>query len=1663
MSKLQNILKKTLKTILWIVLVFVILFIILAVLIQIPSIQTKIVHTATSFVSDKTHTKVEINSVSISFPKSVVISGIFLEDLNKDTLIYAQKAKINIALLDILFNKITVNSVLLEGLHLNLHNTETDSLFNYNFLLTAFKDSTTQVETTSKTPKPWTFYVNQIDLNNIRVRYDDNYGGMNIGFLLTKLKLKMDQIDLERMTFGLKDLLVENMQAKLLIKNSPNPKDEKSNNQLPIITAKNIRINNSVLNFIDSVNQQSASAEITRFDLKKGYIDLDKDEVTLKKIYLANSKIRYKTTETKPAPASIQPNIETLQTSWKVKLETVELNDNSLAFDVENTPVIRHAFDANHLYFKNFTLEAEGINYSSVLTQATILKFNGVDKNNFEITNFSTVFSMDDTSISVKKLNANTIGSKIKGDVNIQFESINKLKESLPEMILNMDLKNVSIKNSDILYFSPDLAKVDFFKNKNIVSTLSGIISGPVKKLTGRNVILTTGNKTILKTDFKIIGLPNAETAIYDFPNLHIISGKKDLVMMAGAALPQSIDLPEDIDMQVVFKGKIKDFTSTIDLNSSFGNGHLLASIDKAENFKAKMDVESFDLGRLMKDKVMYGPVSMVAEVDGRGLDPKTMTAKIKAKVSQIYLNQYNYHQLSVDGTMSGQEFKGKLKLNDENAVLDFNGLVNLNPNKEQYKFDLKVDGIDLQKLNFSQKDMRISFSASADLKGSDFNNLNGKMGIGNMIIAHERKSYLLDSLLVASINQPRRSEINFSSALVGIKYSGTLSPVALPSILTQFVNSYFPITDEKSTKASTDSTNFKFEVQLHNHPILSEVFFPELKEFEPGIITGSFNKEKQSLLLNATINKLVYGSIELNKLTFNVNSNSTELNYKLAARTVSNTQINLDNFLFDGKLAQNILTANISSIEKENKKLLIKSKITKVKDNFKLALDPQGFYLMNNLWDVANDNYIEFGKQGFMIHHLFMDNAAEQINISSVNNKFNDDLNITINNFKLDNISQIIEKDSGLIKGIADGNVLLKRVNNSYGIIADANFSNLIFRGIPIGNLVVKAENPSTEKFNIDLKLTGTDNNMTASGYFIPNGGDNSLNIKTEIQSLALKTVQAFSMGQLTEASGTMSGDFVIGGSTSTPEITGQLVFNDAFITPMQLNNRLELKHETVYLKPDGIYFNSFTLLDKDKHSAIVDGKIQMKQFSDLIFALNVNSKDFLLFNTTATKDNNEFYGRMIVDSKINITGPMSLPVINARVKLKKGSNFTFAVPEDELTTDKGENVVEFNDSQRLNAILNRAETKVQSKSGFKGFDLTSIVEVDKEATLKLLMDPASSDSLVVRGEAALSFTMDRSGKMSLTGAYNLNEGSYLVSLESVVKKKFDILPGSMITWNGDPLDADISINATYSVRTTPIDLVNNQLDGLSDIDKAGYKKPYPFLILLKLRGAILQPVISFEIQLEPEDKGILGGAVNQKLILLNEDPSALNKQVFALLVLGRFVQENPLQSESGGTESLVRSTVSNFLSAQLNKLSSKVIPGMEMNFDIQSYNDYQSGQAQGRTQVEIGLKKQLFGERLSVEVGGKVDVEGESAKQNSISDIAGDVSVEYKLTKDGSYRLKGFRHNQYEGAIEGQVVETGAGVMFVKDFNRWVKSKYREKAEAKAKAKKTKTAPNP
>lgn len=1650
MDVLKNIIKKFLKITAWTAAIIILLLVTIILLIQVPAVQNAIVQKVTSYLEKKTHAEIGIKRIGISFPKSVFVEGLLVRDLSKDTLVYAGEAKVNIDMIALIRSNIHLKSVALTDVVAKLNRPENDSAFNFNFLITAFSDSTKQKEAPDTAAKKTNLAVDNVELKNIRFIYDDNYTGIYAAAAFDRLNLTVDELDPDQQIYKADELSIDQLRGKVLIRKEIKSTESTTTSRSPVVSANRIVLKNSNFTFRDFTSKQSVIAFINNFKLSDAAVDLNTQHITMADLSLAKSNIGISMYEKPRIAADSIIQIEGKQKGWNVTVQKVDLKDNTIAYNIVNKPEIPKVFDASHINYQQVSLSAKNIYYSADTIRAKVLSCSATDSTYFVLKEFQADFFMNKNSIQAKGLVVKTSNSSIKASVTMNFASLEQLKDSIQNLGVTASLKKTTIHTRDVLYFSPGLIRQPFFRGAANSVTVSGNVSGTVGDLKGDHIFINTASKTAIAANFRITGLPDAETAYFDVPDLKVTTGKKDLVALLGnELLPTQISLPENMSVQGRFKGRIREFAGALSLKSDFGDVDAEATIDKSENFKATVQTTKFDLGALLNDKKMYGPVTINADVKGKGFTKNTINAQANVDVPEFYMNQYTYHKLKLTGNVSGQEFDGDIHLDDPNAEFDFKGLVSMKPGSEKYKFSLDLKGADLQKLKLVNDDFKIALTASSDLQGSSIDSINGDMGINKIVVVHHENKYVLDSMLFASINKSDSSSFRFSSALVGIRYDGTFAPTKIVSALKKCINTYFPIdsiaginsTDSiaKNDTATDPAQRFNFQVQLHNHPIISEVFLPQLTEFEPGLISGKFDGATNTLTVSASVEKLTYGSVNMKKAALLINTDSSALNYKVGCAVVSNEQAKLENFTLYGKMANQKATVNIISMDSaNNKKIAMQTTIVKEQNNYKLVLDPNTFYLADEQWRGSDDNYILFGKEGFLIHHFVLSKLQSELAAESVNDKFNDDLHVSIKNFQLEDLSRIFEKDTNLVRGVVQGDVQLKRVNNSYGIIADASINDLAVKEIPVGNITLKAENTSGERFNVDMTLKGAQNDVVVNGYYIPKDSLNALSFNVDIKSLSAKTIEAFSMNQVTETEGGLHGHLTVKGNTSKPDVAGSLTFDNMYAKPAILNSRILLQNQTIEISPNAITFNSFTIADRDKNTAVIDGSVKMNHFSNFNFALELSTKNFLLLNTTA-KNNKEFYGVVLVDSKISVKGTPEFPVVNSRIKLKDRTSFTFAIPETKLTTDKGDNVVEFEDLQNPNSILYRTDGKQKTNTGFKNFDISSTIEIDKKATLRLLMDPSSSDSLVVRGEAALSLVMDPSGKISLTGAYNLNEGSYLVSLENVVKKKFAIEPGSTIVWNGDPLDADININAIYTIRTSPIELVAEQVSGLSESDKSGYRQRYEFLIYLKLRGALMKPEVSFEIQLPPEDKGILNGAVNAKLMQLNEDPSSLNKQVFGLLVLNRFIQEDPLQSETGGVSSAARTTVGKLLSAQLNQLGSKVIPGVELNFDVQSYDDYTTGEAQGRTEVEVGIKKQLFNERLTVQVGGSVDVEGEKAKENSASDITGDLNMEYKLTKDGRYRLKGFRHSQQEEAIEGKIIETGAGIMYVRDFNKW------------------------
>jgi hypothetical protein len=1648
-NKATRFLKSIFKIALWVTGIIVTLFFCIILLLRIPAVQIKLGSEAGKILSKKTGAEIKLKRLSILFPSDILLEDLLVKDHQRDTLVYAAEIKLNPDIPGLLKNHIHFTSISLNSITAKLTRSTNDILFNFNFLFTSLSDTTKKKTGKTEAPAKWLLSIDNIKLKKIHFIFDDKHGGTFSVSDLKALELTFKKLDLAKKIFHASTLLVNSLSEKVILTESKNIPSSTTESQLPLISADQIDLVNNKLSYLNHTTALSIETSVNHFLLTKAKLNLNSKRLEFDKLLSEKNTVNITTSgfqNTSDPVSGTNSNEE-----WSVAGKEISIDGNKIDYSTSKK-ITNNYFDPDHFHYKNIFLNANNCYYSRDSITAQINSFSAADPGNFQLEQLKTMFLMTGKTISAKGLIIKTNQSNVNAAIEVNFSSLKYLKDTLKNISLFTNFKNSTIHSADILYFFPQLIKQPFFKNAIGSIAFSGIVKGPLNYLKGENISVQTAKKTNLRTSFLIEGLPDLKHSYFNFPDLIIHSGMRDLENILGrAVLPKKIGIPSDIDLRLKFEGTLKAFKTVLVFQSDFGKINLSGEIDHAENFIGTAQLFGFNAGKLLKNEEIFGPVSLVLNVKGHGIDPKNINTSITASATEFFLKQYTYQGLNISGDIAGKLYHGSISLKDSNAEFDLNGSVNLEEGNEQYKLNLNVKAADLKKLQLTKEDFKVAFSAVTDLKGKNISAINGNAGITNIFLAHNNDKYSFDSVLFAAINEKGRSELNVKSAILGIKYHGTFAPADLVEQVRKNINEYFPFeTENLKYSPGNEIQNFNFEIHIRNHPVLSEVFFPMLKEFEPGVFKGSFNGEKKELSLNIPIKKLKYGNLDVTDFLFTIGSDPQKLNYRMSVANAANSQFSLDNFLIDGNLSNKKVATLISSISKNNyKRLMLQSEISREKENYKIRIAPEEIFLMNEPWMASADNYLLIGPKTFLIHNFELIKSKSKISITSVNNKANGDIKALITNFQLGDISRIFEKDTILADGTVNADLLLKRINNKYGVVTDLKITDLTVHDILIGNLELKAENPTPENFVMNLQLNGTGNNIRAEGFFSPQKETNALNLDLDITSLSASAIEAFLWRRVSKTSGNIRGRINLQGTFKEPRLNGSLNFENVFVKPAFLNHIIQLKNETIKISDNEIQLNSFTVLDKTDHPAVIDGTIKMNHISDFEMDLNITTKDFLLLNTTV-KNNPEYYGRLIIDSKVKLKGSAVFPVINSSIKLKKGSHFTFAVPKSELTTDKGENVVLFTDSLNINPILRRSEKKEVQKSAVRNLNISSTIEIDNKAILRILPDPGSKDSLAVKGDAALAFVSDAGGKNSLTGAYYLKGGSYLVSLENVVKKQFKIENGSTIIWTGDILNPEININAVYSIRTSPIDLIADQS---LESYRSSFGQSYLFLVYMKLKGPLLHPELSFEIQLAKSEKGTLGNTINAKLNQLNENPSALNKQVFALLVLNRFIQENPFQSEADPASSVARTTAGKFLSDQLNKLSSKFIPGINLNFNVQSYNEYSSGQAQGRTQVEVGLSKQLFNERVNVQIGGSVDVEGEKTKQNSASDVAGDVNVEYKVTKDGRYRLKSFRHNQYEGVIEGQVTETGTGLLYVYDFNKWLEIFLKEKKKTPVK----------
>ena len=131
---LKRIFKFSIGSILLLI-VFLLLF--LFVGLKMPFVQKKLGNIATSYLSKKFESKVEVESVGIYLFDKVALKGVYVEDLANDTLVNFKDLSIDIDLKKLLKQKVEADKIVLNDATVKIDQNE-DLVFNFQFIIDAF-------------------------------------------------------------------------------------------------------------------------------------------------------------------------------------------------------------------------------------------------------------------------------------------------------------------------------------------------------------------------------------------------------------------------------------------------------------------------------------------------------------------------------------------------------------------------------------------------------------------------------------------------------------------------------------------------------------------------------------------------------------------------------------------------------------------------------------------------------------------------------------------------------------------------------------------------------------------------------------------------------------------------------------------------------------------------------------------------------------------------------------------------------------------------------------------------------------------------------------------------------------------------------------------------------------------------------------------------------------------------------------------------------------------------------------------------------------------------------------------------------------------------------------------------------------------------------------
>ena len=1252
------------------------------------------------------------------------------------------------------------------------------------------------------------------------------------------------------------------------------------------------------------------------------------------------------------------------------------------------------------------------------------------EKSGFKLSHLSTYVELTDSSFIIPFANINLLNTQLITDstiINLARNDENRVNWAKTEFKFNISKADINL--SDLKHFVPEL------EHLKKPASISAKIDGTLDDLKATNLNAKYGNTLSISANVEALGLPDIKKTYFKGAINHIHFDRASVQDIIANVSKQPFVLPAEIGNLGLcqYSGDISGYISNLvlygNLLSNIGNVKTDVNLKIRDNFNlflinGRIGSNHLQLNKLLPESGLNN-ISFNSNSQIKLSTKEPLSAKTKIDIQTFGFNNYNYKNIEIDGEITPTMFVGKFLLDDPNGYFDFNGKVAQNNNVKHFDFDVELKNLNLNKLHLIQThpDLSISVSTNADFSGERWSTMAGYANIDSLSLINGDKSYFLNQLTLNAENDSITAA-SIKSDIINGGITGNYTISALANHFIAIASKSMPILKqlEKPTSKTNDITCLLTieplkpllqtldipwyttdDISIYAHlnsisnNIESEIYIPNVSNGKMNIdsIDLSFNNKNNSLNLSLS------AATDLKKSHLNADINITATNDTVF------TNINWDNNNTDKLFAGEIVAQTELSTNKDFDTLFTNTTIL-----------PTELILQNKSWTINQSsiwsNFNQIIVENFKIHS----NDEQLIAIDGIASKNqNDTINIQLKDISLNYIDELLPEETEIsFGGIVNGNASVANTLILPEINADVVAKNFMFDGAYFGSAIATCNfDHSTTSLRFDGTVVNDSNDTTAilgGNYFIPN---DSLDIKGKAYGLDVAFIDYYLAEIFGRVKGNAWGDVHIHGYTKAKKVAVDVAAyaENASIYVDFLKTAFYFS-DSIYVDKNSIRFGHINVYDAEGHSGYIEGQINHSYFQNVELDLDINVNNMLVMNTQR-EDMESFYGKVYGTGNARIYGDEETIYITCLARSDKGTNVV--IPIDNYYASENSFII----FQNLNTDDNNSGIENQTTQAEEPAEtniiLDLMLDITPDAHLDLIIDSKAGDMLTGSGSGNLRVTYDiNADDMKIYGTVQIEQGKYLFTFQNVLRKEFYVKEGSSLAWTGDPLAANLNIDAYYQLTADLAEILDEAV--LSNTSRTSV----PVQCLLNLTGILTQPNVKFNLNL-PNSEEELNRALQNTV---NTD-ELMNRQIIALLILGKFIPPENLQNSNVFTQNELYSVVSSTLSAQLNNWASQMFDnwGFGVNFRT-------SGEGDSRTnEYEFNF---VYSPNNRISINGNLGYRDDAM---SSTPFISDFDFEYKLIQSGKLRAKAYTHtNDYREFKKGLTTQ-GIGLVYSENFN--------------------------